>query len=279
MDGIGSILEKHRDQRFGFMSVLGEIQTRYGYLPADALKRVAQATGRSLSDIYGVATFYRAFSLTPRGKHVTAVCVGTACHVRGAKRLAEEMERHLGIRAGETTPDREITLEAVNCLGACALGPIVVADGHYVSKVDNHKARNLLDKLRGSNGHHRGPFDSPVFPVTVSCPRCNHGLMTKDHLIDGHPAIHVTVSFGLHYGWMRLSSLYGSFTIESEHEIPLDVELELFCPHCHAELVGASPCPECAAHMVPMLVRGGGVVQICARRGCKSHRLDLGGSL
>ncbi len=278
MDGISSILDKHRDTRFGFMSILGEIQARYGYLPAEALATVARSTGRTLADVYSVATFYRAFSLKPRGKHLCSVCVGTACHVRGSQNVADEMERHLGIRAGETTPDREITLEAVNCLGACALGPIVVADGHYVSNVTTSGARTLLDKLRDTNGNGGGAFDSPVFPISAACPRCNHGLMTKDHLIDGHPAIHVTVSFGLHYGWMRLSSLYGSFSIETEHEVPMNEELNLFCPHCHAELSGASPCPDCGAHMVPMLVRGGGVVQICARRGCKSHRLDLGGT-
>jgi hypothetical protein len=101
--------------------------------------------------------------------------------------------------------------------------------------------------------------------------------MDPDHLLDGYPSIRVTLSFGREHGWLRLSCLYGSYTVESEYEVPMDTLVNFFCPHCHAELVGASSCPECGAPMVPMIVRGGGIVQICSRRGCKGHMLDLSG--
>ncbi len=102
--------------------------------------------------------------------------------------------------------------------------------------------------------------------------------MDPEHSIEGHPSVRVTISFGRKHGWLRLSSLYGSYTIESEHEIPADTVAHFFCPHCHAELAGATDCPACAAPMVPLIVRGGGMVQICSRRGCRSHMLDVTGS-
>jgi len=101
--------------------------------------------------------------------------------------------------------------------------------------------------------------------------------MNPDFIIDGHPAVKVTISFGNKHGWLALSSLYGSFNVESLHPIPKDTILTFFCPHCHAQLIGGAKCGECAAPMVPMIVRGGGIVQICSRRGCHSHILDLGG--
>jgi hypothetical protein len=96
--------------------------------------------------------------------------------------------------------------------------------------------------------------------------------------VDDHPSIRVTISFERKHGWLLLSSLYGSYTIECEHEIPQDTVVNFFCPHCHAELAGATDCPACSAPMVPLIVRGGGMVQICSRRGCRSHMLDLDGA-
>ena len=277
-DGVLGIIDQQSVDRGGFIAILEAIQARYGYLPADVLKAVAEQTGRSLVDIYGVATFYRSFSLKMRGKHLCSACLGTACHVRGGVVIAEEFGRQLGIKPGQTTPDREFTLETVNCLGACALGPIVVVDGHYFSNVSPVKVHEILEKAHVGLDKVEIHSDQRIFPVEVSCSRCNHSLMDPSHPVDGHPSIHVTMSFGREHGWLRLSCLYGSYTAESEHEVPMDVLVNLFCPHCHAELMGASKCPECSAPMVPMIVRGGGIVQICSRRGCKGHMLDLNGA-
>jgi len=136
-------LKYHRD-RGGLIATLEAIQSEYGYLPEQALRTVAAINGHSLVDVYGVATFYRSFSLQPRGRHVISVCVGTACHVRGAPMVVEEFERELEIRAGETTSDGEFSLETVNCLGACALGPIVVVDGKYFPNVTTAKVKGIL---------------------------------------------------------------------------------------------------------------------------------------
>ena len=272
------ILDKHEGDRGGLISVLEEIQAKYSYLPADALKAVAEATGRSLVDIYAVATFYKSFSLQPRGKHLCSVCMGTACHVRGAPTVAQEFERQLGVRAGGTTEDKEFTLETVNCLGACALGPVAVVDGHYFSNVRSKRVKPILEKTLAGLDEAEVKADHRVYLLTVSCSRCNHSLMDPSHLIDGSPSIRVTVSFERKHGWLRLSSLYGSFAVESEYPIRTDEVADFFCPHCHAELKGASTCPLCGAPMVSMIVRAGGIVQICSRRGCKGHMLDLEGS-
>jgi NADH-quinone oxidoreductase subunit E len=274
---IMKIVEKHSEDRGGLISTLEDIQSKYGYLPEDALRIVAKTTGHSLVDLFGVATFYRSFSLKPRGNHLISVCLGTACHVRGAPIIVGEFERQLEISAGETTSDNDFTLQTVNCLGACALGPMVMVDGHYFSNVDTRKVKQILKKARVGLDKVEVKTDQRIFPLEVYCSRCNHSLMDPHHLIDGHPSVRATISFGRKHGWLRLSSLYGSYTVESEYEIPRDTVAHFFCPHCHAELNGASNCAECGAPMVPMIVRGGGMVQICSRRGCKEHMLDLNG--
>lgn len=276
-DQAGTLVEESEGDQIGLISLLEQLQARFGYLPEDELKKIAGQTGRSLVDVYGVATFYKAFSLKPRGKHLISVCLGTACHVHGGPRIAEAFEEALGIRSGETTSDRDFSLETVNCLGACALGPVVVADGHYYSKVTTSKVKEILEETRAGLDMVETETDDRVFPVEVSCARCNHSLMDSEHIIDGHPSIRVTVSFGHRHGWLALSSLYGSYKVASEYDIPIDEIVQLFCPHCHAELIGGGRCSECGAPMVPMIVRGGGVVQICSRRGCRGHMLDLGG--
>ena len=276
-DEILSIIDKHEGDRGGLISIFEDIQAKYSYLPAEALKVVADATGRSPVDLYAVATFYKSFSLKPRGKHLCLVCMGTACHVRGAPRIEEEFSRQLKIRAGETTPDKEFTLETVNCLGACALGPVVVVDGHYFSNVRSTRVKPLIDKTLAGLDEAEVRADLRDFILTVSCSRCNHSLMDPDHPIDGSPSIRVTASSEGEHGWLRLSALYGSFTVESEYGIRMDTVVDFFCPHCHAALKSASQCPLCRAPMVSMIVRAGGIVQICSRRGCKGHMLDLDG--
>ena len=116
------------------ISILEEIQGRYRYLPQEAMILVSERLGVPLSQVYSVATFYHAFSLVPRGRHTISVCTGTACHVRGAVQVLNRLETGLGVRPGETTRDRQFTLETVNCLGCCALGPVIVVDGEYHGK-------------------------------------------------------------------------------------------------------------------------------------------------
>lgn len=274
---IPRLLNKYNIARGELISLLEEIQTIYGYLPADVLREVATKTGRSLTDIYGVATFYRSFNLNPRGKHLISVCQGTACHVREALRIVEEFEHQLGIRIGETTQDKNFTLRTVNCLGACALGPIVVVDGHYFSNVTSPKVKQIIERTKAGLEKVEVKTDKRIFPIEVSCSRCNHSLMEPRHLVDGYPSIKVTISFERKHGWLLLSCLYGSYTSDSEYKIPKDTIINFFCPHCHADLTGAARCAECGAPMVPMIVRGGGIVQICSRNGCKGHMLDING--
>jgi len=274
---IKQIITRYRNHQGGLISILEDIQLKDGYLSEKALRIVADQTDHSLTDIYGVATFYKSFSLKPRGRHIVSVCVGTACHVRGAPAIVKEFEKALKISAGHTTRDREFTLETVNCLGACALGPIVVVDGRYFSNVKSADVKKILEKARFGVDEEEIKKDERIFPVELSCPHCNHSLMDHTYPINGYPSIRMTMSFGRKHGWIRLSSLYGDYSIFSEYEIPMDTIVNCFCPHCHSELIGATSCPECGALMIPMIVHGGGMIQICSRRGCKNHMLDLDG--
>ena len=134
----------------------------------------------------------------------------------------------------------------------------------------------MLDRASRINGKLEMTEDERVFGVSVSCPSCNRSLMTREHLLDGRPMVRVTVSFGRMHGWMRLSSLYGDYRIQSEYEIPDGEIVYFFCPKCHAELDSGRLCPNCDAPTITLLVRGGGTVQLCSRRGCTEHLLDLG---
>lgn len=145
---IDSIIEPYKGRQGLLISLLQDIQAECNYLPQEALVEVSQALELPLSQVFSVATFFKAFSLEPRGRHLIMVCLGTACHVRGGERLAQKMERDLGIKPGETTQDFNFTLEAVNCLGCCALGPVVVIDGKYESKVDSAKLDNILKRYQ-----------------------------------------------------------------------------------------------------------------------------------
>ncbi len=142
---IGSILDNYQSDKRLLVSILQDIQAEYNYLPREALTQISQDLGVPLSQVYSVATFFKAFSLKPRGRHIINVCLGTACHVRGATRILETIERELGIKPGDTTEDLKYTLETVNCVGACALGPIVIVDGKYSGQMKTDKVRPLLE--------------------------------------------------------------------------------------------------------------------------------------
>jgi NADH-quinone oxidoreductase subunit E len=126
------------------ISVLQDIQLAYRYLPEEALRRVSQALDVPLAKVYGVATFYKAFSLTPRGEKVLCVCTGTTCHIRGAPLLLNELYKRLGIKPGETTEDLKFSVEAVNCVGACALAPVVVVNDTAHGNVSVAGVRRLV---------------------------------------------------------------------------------------------------------------------------------------
>jgi NADH-quinone oxidoreductase subunit E len=134
------------------ISVLEDVQTRYRYLPREAMILVSERMGVPLSRVYSVATFYNAFSLVPRGKHTVCVCTGTACHVRGAIQVLNRLETRLGIRSGQTTRDHQFTLETANCLGCCALGPVVVLDGEHEGQMTPKKVDKLLKRVTPQAG-------------------------------------------------------------------------------------------------------------------------------
>jgi NADH-quinone oxidoreductase subunit E len=148
VDDMQAILAEQRDGESSLLAVLEEVQGRYRYLPRDVLILVSERLYIPLSQVYSVATFYNAFSLKPQGRHKFQVCTGTACHVRGAVQVLDRLETQLGIRAGQTSPDLEYTLETVNCLGACALGPVVVADGSYARHMTASKVDRLLKQIK-----------------------------------------------------------------------------------------------------------------------------------
>jgi NADH-quinone oxidoreductase subunit E len=275
---IDSIIAKHRSNGNGIISILQDIQAKFSYLPQEALIQVARETGKSLVDIYGVATFYKSFSLNPKGKHHVTCCLGTACHVRGGPTIAEEFQKILAIKPGQTTKDEEFSFDTVACLGACALGPIVVVDGQYFSKVDKKKVKNIVQSVKDSKDKIKIEItpDEKIFPVEVSCAYCNHSLMDNTYLIDNYPSISVTISFGKQHGWLKLSSLYGSPNVESDCKIPDETLVNFFCPHCHTEFKAVNICSSCSAPMVSFVVRGGGIVHVCTRNGCKNHMLEIG---
>jgi NADH-quinone oxidoreductase subunit E len=142
---VDAIIRDHNSDPAALIGVLMDIQGEFNYLPKESLERVSQKLSVPLPNVYSVATFYKTFSLVPRGKHIVHVCMGTACHVRGAKRVLEGLERKLKVSAGETTEDRAFTLETVNCLGACALAPLVVMDEKNYSKVNANKMDKVVD--------------------------------------------------------------------------------------------------------------------------------------
>ncbi len=144
MKELQEILEKYKGEKGDLIPVLQEVQARFGYLPDEAMQRVARFLRLSESTIYGVATFYAQFKFTPVGKHIIKVCRGTACHVRGVSRILDEVEKQLGVKPGETTSDLEYTLETIACFGSCALAPVLVVDETVYGKMTPEKVTNIL---------------------------------------------------------------------------------------------------------------------------------------
>ena len=145
---ISKILSQYpREQRY-CLAIMQDIQRKYNYIPREGMEALSEYLGCPLSTLYSMATFYKALSLKPKGRHIIKLCDGTACHIRGASPLRDGISRILGIDAGETTGDGLFSLELVNCLGSCALAPVMVVDETYYGKMTLEKLPGILEEYR-----------------------------------------------------------------------------------------------------------------------------------
>ncbi len=144
---LDEIMERYPNQPEYLIFYLQDIQSEYGYISQESMQEVCDRIGVPLTQAYAVATFYQSFRLDPRGEHEIRVCLGTACHLKGGQRIVQELERRIGISPGETTPDLRYTLSTVNCVGACALAPVVVVDDEYQPNITAKKLEKYLENL------------------------------------------------------------------------------------------------------------------------------------
>ncbi len=148
LERLSQVLAPYRGQRGALVPILEKVQEELGYLPEEAISEIADSLRLSKNEVYGVASFYALFRFERQGEHTVRVCQGTACHVRGGRRILETVERELGIQPGGTTEDYKFSLERVACFGACALAPIMVMDKTVHGKMTNSKAKEILNKYR-----------------------------------------------------------------------------------------------------------------------------------
>jgi len=146
MEKLDKLLEEYEKERGSLIGLLQDIHEEFGYLPEEYLREASRRLNIPLSRFYSLVTFYSTFRLEPIGKHHICACVGTACHVRGAPLIVDTIERELNIKAGETSADGEYTLDVVNCVGACALGPLVTVDGEFHGKMTQKTVKKLMKK-------------------------------------------------------------------------------------------------------------------------------------
>ncbi len=146
------IIERNKVQPGALLPILHEAQEVYGYLPIEVQQRVADGLGISLSEVYGVATFYSRFSLTPKGKHRISVCLGTACYVKGADKILAEVEKKLGIKSGDCTEDGLFSIDSCRCVGACGLAPVMMVDEEVYGKLTPAMVDKILDKYIKEEG-------------------------------------------------------------------------------------------------------------------------------
>ncbi len=149
---INEICDRYADERTPLMMILSDIQKEYGYIPLDVQQIVSDRTGISVSEIYGVVTFYSFFSLKPKGKYIVGVCLGTACYVKGAQQVLDKFSEILGIAPGETTEDGMFTLDALRCIGACGIAPAVSINGKVYPKVEVSAIAKIVADLRAEGG-------------------------------------------------------------------------------------------------------------------------------
>lgn len=141
-------IDSVKNQRGSLMGILHKGQTLFGYLPIEVQTLISQKTGIPLAEIYGVVTFYSQFSLIPKGRHEIGVCLGTACYVRGAKEIVDELSKELKIQVGETTPDQRFSLTATRCIGACGLAPVMMISGDVYGKLKPKEIKGILAKYK-----------------------------------------------------------------------------------------------------------------------------------
>jgi NADH:ubiquinone oxidoreductase subunit E len=145
---VDKIIGRYEGDRETLIPILQDITSEFNWLPPGTLARVSETKQIPMEHILRIATFYKAFSLKPRGKHIITVCVGTACHVKGAQRILDRLERELGVKTGETTSDMQFTLEAVRCLGCCGLAPVVTVGEELYGQMNPAKAASIIDKYQ-----------------------------------------------------------------------------------------------------------------------------------
>lgn len=149
---ITAICDRYADERTPLMMILSDIQKEYGYIPLEVQEVVSKKTGISVSEIYGVVTFYSFFSLKPKGKYIIGCCLGTACYVKGAQQVIDKFSEILGIAPGETTEDGMFTLDALRCIGACGIAPAVSINGKVYPKVEVSGVAAIVEDLRAEGG-------------------------------------------------------------------------------------------------------------------------------
>ena len=151
LKSVDLIVDRYQEKRTALISILHDVQDRYKYLPDEALKMVASRLHMDINQIYGVATFYKSFSLTPKGKHSITLCLGTACHVRGVPKILRELKNLLHVEPGQTTADKQFSLNVVNCLGVCAIGPVMMVDQKFYGEMNPLKAKRIIEKMNSNN--------------------------------------------------------------------------------------------------------------------------------
>ena len=155
LKSVDLIVDKYQEKRTALISILHDVQGRYKYLPDEALKMVASRLHMDINEIYGVATFYKSFSLVPKGKHSITLCLGTACHVRGGPKILRELKDLLHVEPGQTTGDRQFSLNVVNCLGVCAIGPVMMVDRKFYGEMNPVKAKRIIEKIDKNNKNNK----------------------------------------------------------------------------------------------------------------------------
>jgi NADH-quinone oxidoreductase subunit E len=142
------LIKKYKHKKGNLIPLLQGAQNIYGYIPKEVFEKISEETGLKVNDMYGVATFYAQFRLKPVGKHIVRVCHGTACHVQGATAISDELISFLGIKDGETTPDRVFTLESVACLGCCSLAPVMMIGDETYGKLNKKKTVDVVKDIK-----------------------------------------------------------------------------------------------------------------------------------